>query len=618
MPAFRTLNESGVQVAYDNESGEIRGLMSPAGVYTPFLGYQRNRAYKAWRAQPKTYELAAIPDPTIYIDSNRGLDTNAGTKAAPYQTLGKLLTALPTAGACIALANDSLFDLNGTGVSFSTTGSIAVNGASDTNRVTFTNYDPGGYPSQRPRIRNRYLPTSGQWTWDATVQAWYYTNPNGRSFGAYDAMCRFSDGTWGNSRSTNLPALVAGWLSVDRDYYADDTNKRMYVYAPASTDPTTYYGGPDSVILGESERGSLQFSRCGNFVTVNGITFEDCGNGLALANFTASADLAGTIFQRCQFINCGRGITTGGDINSAYTISGQFLENVFRGMAGGGIRLQFKPTLTDIAGNYFSQANLSTSHGGAVYVQGSSSGVQTMAGNRCFENYVEDAKFNRGNCPFDGAGLYFEVRTRGWDCFKNFLTRCHQGVCNNTGATVTVRHNVFDDVDLPYMVGDGSEVNTVNSTFEHNTAFNCGITRYRLGDSALSASRPERDPLRAVLGLFDGISTTAVMNHRNNIIHLAPGVSKLAGMEVRRSATYDASGNHFAGDFTNFVQTYQFGAVADVVQAASTSSSKDVALDDTYAVVSGVPAAPVLSNLPSPLDLYGMSLPVPKKGAVSL
>lgn len=574
----------------------------------------RNRALRAWRQQPKTYKLAVVPDPTIFIDFNRGNDANAGTKAAPYKTIGKLLTALPSAGACIGLANDSLFDFTDR---LSFTGATAINGASESNRVTFTNYDPGGYPTQRPRIRFRYLPTAGNWTWDATVQAWYYTHPSNRAWGSYNALARFA-GAWGQSRSTNLPALVAGLLSRDRDYYADDTTKRIYVYAPAGTDPTTYYGGPGSIILGETEGSALNFSRCGKFVTLDNLIFEDCGTGTQLSNFSATEDLAGFVVQRCQFLNVGRGVAFATDSSSNFTQSGRILENIGRNAGSMFVHLPGKATLTDVAGNLFSGPNQSSSHGGALYVQGSSSGVQTMTGNRCFENYVEDAKFNRGNCAFDGAGLYFEVRARGWDCYKNFITRCHHGVCNNTGMTLNVRHNVFDDVDLPYVVADGMSLNTINSTFEHNTAVNCGITKYRTGDSAIDPARTERDPIRAALGMFDNVASSAVLSHRNNIIHVAGNAPLVAGMELRRGATLDASGNHFFGQVkTDPVETFAYGTANQVLAAANTTAGNFV-LGSQYEPVSGVPTAPALASLPSPLDLYGMASPSPYKGAVSL
>ena len=121
-------------------------------------------AYSAWLRQKKTYKLAVVPEPTIFIDSNRGLDTNPGTRVAPYQTISKLYTAAPAAGACVGLANDSTFDLSEQ-ITFSSFSSVALNGTSESARITFTNYDPGAAPTTRPRIRFNFKPTDLEYPW---------------------------------------------------------------------------------------------------------------------------------------------------------------------------------------------------------------------------------------------------------------------------------------------------------------------------------------------------------------------------------------------------------------------------------------------------------------------
>lgn len=393
-----------------------------------------NRAYRAWMAQPKSYQLAAVPAPTRFIDFNRGSDANDGlTPATAWKTLQKLQTALPAAGNCIALANDSTFDLTDR-LSFSVAGSTALNGASDSNRLTFTNYDPGGYPTQRPRIRFRYLPTAGQWVWDATFQAWYYVNQNSRSF-TRDALGRMA-GNWGSQKSVNGQALVAGLLARDFDMFSDDTNKRMYVYAPAGTNPTDYYGGAGSVVLGEGEGAALGFSRCGKFVTVDNLVFEECGLAVLQGNFGGSESLSGLIVQRSTFLNCGRAIYGASDANSAYTMTAKVLGNTFRGIGGSTVHTYCKDLGWELAGNLFSGINESMSAGGGLYAQEASAGTTAHGNNIAYENFIEKANFNRGLSPYDGAGLYIEVRGKGWTLTRNFITKSHHGIYNNSGVPV--------------------------------------------------------------------------------------------------------------------------------------------------------------------------------------
>ncbi len=566
------------------------------------------RAYRAWMAQPKTYKLAVVPDPTRFIDFNRGSDTNDGlTAASAWKTLQKLQTALPAAGNCIALANDSLFDLTDR-VSFSVGSSTALNGASEASRLTITNYDPGGYPTQRPRIRYRYLPTNAQWTWDAVSQSWYYANPTGRNF-TRDALGRFA-GAWGSQKAVGGQALVAGLLVVDGDMYSDDTNKRMYVYAPAGTNPTDYYGGAGSVILGEGEGPALSFSRCGKYLTIDGLIFEECGYGIAYGNFSATESLVGFVAQRNTFINCGKAIGSLSDTNSSYTVSGKFLQNTVLGIGGSAVHLYCKAKDWEVAGNLFCDINNSMSAGGGLYAQEGSSGTTAHGNNVAYENYVERAKFNRGLSPYDGAGIYVEFRGKGWTLTRNFFAKSHHGIYNNSGAQVVATHNVFDDVDIPYSVSDASSIGATNSTFVHNTLVQCGLTRYRNGGTV--------DNVTAPINVNDNIGSGKTINHQNNLIQLSSGTTAQAAMNIRTGSVYDASGNHLDGVFGAPVRVAFNGTVNSTPTPTGTTTG-GVAFGEIYGPAPGsVTAGVALSTLPIPCDIYGVRRALPLRGAVSM
>ncbi len=564
---------------------------------------------RAWRAQKKLYTLKTIPTPTIYIDFNRGSDSNNGsTPALAYKNLTKLLTALPAAGACIALANDSTFDLT-TRLSFSVAGSTAINGTSESARITFTNYDPGGYPTQRPRIRFRYLPTDVQWTWDAGNQQWYYTNPNARNFNR-DSLIRIPSLTASNGWGEYL-ANGAAITAITRDGQAVgvDATDRLYLYAPAGTDPTTYYGGANSVILGEDEGAAISFSRCGKFVTIDNIVFEECGLGVSFGNFSGTESLSGFVVQRCSFINCGTGVAALSDTTSAYTMSWEVMENEFRSIGASSIRSWCKALNCRVAGNYFDDINNSMSAGGGLYVQESSGGTTGHGNNFAYQNYIGRAKHNRGNAPYDGCGLYIEVGGKGWELAWNFFSSSHQGIYVNSGTPVVVHHNVFDDVDIPYSVSDANSIAGTNSTFVYNTLVNVGLTKYRTSGAL--------DNVTAAINVNDNIGSGKTIDHRNNIIHM---IAAGRAQNIRTGSTYNAESNHLAGAVTDALYV-GFNGAGSTSTPAGTTVGEANPVDPAYAVtadsVAVVGPGVALTAFPVPRDIYGNSLALPVKGAVS-
>lgn len=588
----------------------------------------------AWRAQPKLYKLAAIPAITHYVNVNTGNDsTGDGSKANPYKTLDKIKTLVLPAGSCIGLSNDSTFDLTNA-VSFATASGTGVNGSSDSTRWTLTNYDPGGYPNRRPRIRFRYVPlagpsgTVGGWTWDAANSAWYFTNPNARNF-SWEALCRFPlrspEGVWGENRAIHggTPGgvgTISQHVVADYDFWAaaDVNPTRIYVYAPAGIDPTTYYGGAGSVVLGEGQSAALQFSRCGKFATVDGIVFEDCGVGLAYGNWSGTESLAGLKVQRCTFINCGVGQLANQDLNSAYTMQWDVLQNVYVGMGVAAIKTQCKARDQMIAGNYIRSVAHSTSFAGGIYVQESKSGSAVPANNVIAQNYIEDVKFNRGRSPYDGACIYPENGSTGWAIFGNFMTKSHIGIHDNSGGVHSYTHNVFDDVDIPLGVSDDGAHNGTNSTAAFNTAINIGIDRYRAVNSAgwlpLDLGGASRVPM---IVWESNIGAAAVVKWNNNLLHFAPSAAPRAAISVKRTiASYDLASNQVgAGAFSVAPIITTLQTTADQAVTPTGLSRAAFALDANYQPLSGVALAFPLAAHPNPMDAYGVISVTPPVGA---
>ena len=547
----------------------------------------------AWLSMPKTYTLAAVPAVNRFIDSTRGSNSNNGlTAATAWQTLAKLNTSIPEAGWCIGLANDSLFELTDR-VVFTTSGSLQVNGASDASRVTFTNYDPGGVPLLRPRVRFRKVPVAGDWTWDASNLQWYYTNPNSRPW-VQSAYVRIA-GNWGQDRSS----FAINALSAPNQYRANDDNNRIYIWSPAGTDPTTYYGGTGSIVLSEAT-GAILFSRCGNFVTFDNIVFEECGIGIGFNNCSAVANLAGLVVQRCSFLNVGKALYAAADIVNNFTSSAKFVGNNVQGLGHQGVHTYCKALNWEIAGNRFIDGNRSRSSGGALYAQEQPGGSAAPGANLVRENYVEDWKHNTGDHPYDGAGLYVEVLAAGWTITRNIITKCHHGVYNNSGVPVVVTHNVFDDVDVPYTVADGNAIGTTDSKFAFNTLLKCGLTKYQTSGALDNATA-------AIVAVSSSIGAGKTLDHRNNIIHMsAAGPAQL----ILSTTSYNAESNHISG-----LATVGLRLSTGVESTPADTSSGLVGISPTYRSQTELSAPAALSWLASPTDLYGLPT-VAKRGAV--
>lgn len=546
----------------------------------------------AWRLQKNTYRLQEIPTPTIFIDSLRGDDSYSGaSKSQAWKTLAKLLTAIPPAGTCIGLANDSVFDLVDR-ISFSSTFLTTLNGTAGAPTI-ITNYNPGDAFFQRPRIRWKIVPAANQWTFDSAVGKWYFVNPNSRPWFP-ESYVKLA-GNWGQSRD-DFPVAA---LSADYQYRVDDAVNRIYIYSPSNIDPTTYYGGPGSIVLSEGNSGAINFSRCGNYVIIDGLIFEECGTSISFTNFAGTSNLSEFTVQRCSMLDVGRAFLAAQDTSSGYTQSANFLENTVKGVGHHGIHTYCKALNFLIAGNLLLDGNNSRSRGGGVYAQEASGGTSAMANNIITENYVKGWKHNTGDHPHDGAGLYIEVRAKGWTVAKNVITEMHHGIYNNSGMPVTCFSNIMDNVDIPYTVADGNAIGNTDSKFVHNTLLNCGLTVYRTSGALDKAEAP--------IYVHDNIGTAKPLDHRNNIIHLAGlGVAQ----RVPATATYLVDSNHIFGELSGNVKL----STGTKISPNNTSSGITV-VNTNYSPRVGL-AGVSLSWSPRLPDFYGNQSAAPLKGAV--
>jgi len=400
---------------------------------------------------------------TYYVDANRGSNANNGTSiATPYQTLEQALAQTLTPGAVIALANDSVWNLADR-ISFS---GKAGNASS---RLTLTNYDPGGSPSQRPTFRYFYTPTAAQWTWDASRLAWYFTNPDTtiKAFGRY-AYVRFpvAANAWGIDRGASS-SWTANRLTRDFEYWPDETNRRIYIYAPAGTDPTTYYGGPGSVVLAQYTRGVFSLGSNADYWTIENIRFEQCGSGIWVVN---SARVNMVEVRGCIANDVGGLFLSDG--NAAHSCTYHIHSNTAQSIGGPAINMGNSNLNCIVEDNVLIDGNNSACQA-AIYINeyiGDGSQTAARGGNIVRRNFVRNMKNGIGDQTVDGSGIYIEQRSANNLVTQNIIEGCGIAIQDNSGRKNTYTSNLIANCNTALAVTDASNLFGIDVTFDNNTA----------------------------------------------------------------------------------------------------------------------------------------------------
>lgn len=500
-----------------------------------------------WRNRTKRYSLVPVPAPNYFVDANRGSDSNNGTsKLTPWATLTKArdTAAARAAGVCVALANDSTFNLSDR-LSWSQAGGTPANGSSEAVRWYLTNYDPtGAYPNDRPTVTFYYTPASNQWTWDGAAGAWYFSNPYSRAWTTdcyvyFPRAKRFGE----NWNSVAVSSLTADFRVFNG---TGGNTSRLYVYAPPSVDPTTYYGGPGSIELGEGEGAALSFSRCGNWAVVDGIHFSRCGLAVTQSNFSGTQNLDGFVIQRCTADYCARLFYGASDANSAYTMGCKVLENTLMHMGSGGLHTYCKAANWLVAGNYWEDCGNTWSTGG-LYAQEGASGASGLVNNVAMQNYAADMKFGLGGLTFDGCALYADPGALGWIFDNNWGEDMRCFIQQNNGQPLSVLRNVTNNVDRFMSISDATGRNNLSSTVEGNTCFAAQFDRY------LNNGNVSQGQNVGLIYMLNAGGSTQTLNLYNNSLQTADGVSIPGGVRALDSATINAGGNHIGSGVTDLI-----------------------------------------------------------------
>lgn len=384
-----------------------------------------------------------------YIDFNRGDDANPGTILLPWKNVTKITSATSAVGGDLfLLANDSVWDYEeGTRV----IPPSSWTGTRD-NPVIIGSYSPNSAGSGKPTIRCNHEILASEWVYSAPDNAWVYTSPV--LIGTH-ALVRIGN-TWESSRidGSGLPlsSLDGRWV---------DSGNSLYMYAPAETNPTDYYGG---VLLG-SNIGFLTISSGRGWVTVQDLRFEKTGTGIK--GYSGSALDVGLTVKRIEgetvsgLISFG---VTGADARLYASVSDCDISDwgtsaitaAAYGANKGGLRE------CNIFGNRISDGLHQFSQG-AIYVQ--TSGLTT----RIFNNTISGVRWGTLNKTTDGCAIYAET---GSDNVLVYGNRVSDSVCafqDNSGRSTAWYGNLVLNCGTAMRASDQESNNEADHRFVNNT-----------------------------------------------------------------------------------------------------------------------------------------------------
>lgn len=383
-----------------------------------------------------------------YIDYNRGNDSNDGLSVgAPWKELTKLDDAAKSAGDMILLANDSIW----TYPLATRLVPPATWTGTKSNPVIIGKYSPLSAGTGKPTIKWRNLIAAGDWTYSAPNNAWAYTAP-----GTIGAQCLVRLGnSWAASRAD--PSVLP-LESVDGRYSHSGTT--FYLYAPAGTDPTTYYGG----VLFSTEQGFITVTSGRECVDIEDLRFEDTGCGILAYSGTA-VDLR---------VNVRR-------------IDGKIVSNLIRANSDSPGQLIFSASGCDISGfgssaiialansaggmksirifgNNISDGPYTFSQGG-IYIQSKSAGCTT----HIYENVCHGIRWGTRDKTADGSAIYAEAGADDVRVYRNTVYDSVVAFQDNSGRATKWYSNLVYDCTVAMRVSDQSAVNAMAHEFYGNT-----------------------------------------------------------------------------------------------------------------------------------------------------
>lgn len=384
-----------------------------------------------------------------YIDNLRGNNSNNGTSiATAWKDLTQITTVSASPGDQFLLANDSVWEYD-----IDTRIVIPVTWTgTETNPVIIDKYLANSDTKLLPTIIWGRTLLSSDWTYNGTNNAWEYTAPF--SVGNY-CMVRLNN-TWNASRvdGTQLPLA-----SINGRYSNNSTS--FYLYAPASIDPTKYYG---SVRLGLSDTAFFTVSTGRGFVTFKNLKFTNSGTGILCYNNTTTAN--GVVIDGCVADTVSHvfySVAENAAANLSFTVKNCVITN------WGSVAIQSynsssnKHKKVHIYNNYIHDGMNNYSQG-ALYLQCSC----TQPG-LIYNNVISKVKFGTLGKESDGCAIYCETSSNNVRVFQNIVYDCHIALQDNSGRTNYWYSNIVYDCQTAMKISDQNVNNLMNCSVYNNT-----------------------------------------------------------------------------------------------------------------------------------------------------
>lgn len=461
---------------------------------------------------------------TYYIDYNRGDDASADptNQNTPWKELTKIKTISATAGDQFLLADDSEWSY--------TMSQVPVTGinwtGTEDNPVIIGKYSPSGTPSSaKPVIRWGNDIQANEWTYSAPNNAWSYSP----GLGTLHRMCLvLLGGGWGASKRLDddtfpLPS-VDGVFNVVTSVF--------WIYAPAGTNPTDYYGGVR--ISGRSGGGCFNFGYNARGVTVRDIRYEESGALVHVFNGGGAANAYITV-DNCEGYKVSAMVQLLAALDD--TISLTVKNCTVREWGANAIWLYtqgYRMVNFQSHDNTFIDGNYTFAQG-SHYIQ--------ARFKKCdiYNNYIAYARYGGYANVYDGCGLYVENNCDNVNVFNNEIAYCYIGIQEGSGGKSRYRNNYIHHCKLGATISTVGDSTDFDQVWENNTfitGYNIvplngskpgvGIYHYHTGADVLLSEIIRNnifvdvgetdDTTQSAILLRDGF-TAAATDYENNLVY---------------------------------------------------------------------------------------------------
>lgn len=251
--------------------------------------------------------------------------------------------------------------------------------------------------------------------------------------------------------------------SIDGRYNKTSTNNKLLLYAPAGTNPTTYYG---RIIYSPEATGAIVLSSGRKSVVVEDIHFEETGAGVAM--YSNNATEANYVVRRVS------GRVVSGLVGMAADTSGA-LEAVVEevdvydygalaihpyAIGGAGFKsCEIRRNRIHTGGYLNSQA--------AIYLQIRNSAREGIC--KVWGNEISGYQWGTRDKGYDGCGIYAETGSDGIFIFGNVVHDQYCAFQDNSGRRNFWYGNVAYNVRLGFRLSDQMLNNQSDCRFINNT-----------------------------------------------------------------------------------------------------------------------------------------------------